>query len=123
MVAMSPRFRRPGSPWRLLVHEAGPAGVAHHVTDEAGVVGGIMLPATEFDELVVGRWLHTENMDSGRWWMNVGGVTVWIDVDRAGRARNVEVTGPAVTGAGEPDCAYRVAWNDLTTGSSPSATA
>jgi hypothetical protein len=35
-------------------------------------------------------------MDAGRWWMNIGGVTIWIAADRDGRPRNVAITGPAV---------------------------
>ena len=57
---MSPRLRRAGSPWRLLVHEPGPDGTAHHVTGGTGLPDTEhrqthVLEATEFDELAVGR--------------------------------------------------------------------
>jgi hypothetical protein len=70
-----------------------------------------VLTATEFDELAVGRWLHIEQMDSGHWWLNVGGVTMHIEVDPDGRPRNVEITGPDVSVDTAPECAYRIAWN------------
>lgn len=106
---MTPRLRRAGSPWRLLVHESGPAGVSHHVTNRP-TYGGSVLPdseqrethvltATEFDELAVGRWLHVEQMEAGRWWANIGGVTMRIEVDRDGRPRSVEVIGPEIPAA------------------------
>lgn len=50
-----------------------------------------VIPDTEFDELVVGRWLHIEQMDVGRWWMTVGGVVLHVDADRDGRPRQVSV--------------------------------
>jgi hypothetical protein len=70
-----------------------------------------VLEATEFDELAVGRWLHIEQMQAGRWWMNIGGVTVGIEVDRDGRPRSVDITGPAVHDTTAPECAYHVTWN------------
>ena len=33
-----------------------------------------------FDELVVGEWLHVENMDDGSWWMRVGDARLMIAV-------------------------------------------
>lgn len=101
-------LRRAGGRWRLLVHEwAGKLpdgtsyGTAHHVTNSAEF-GGLtpdseasrthLLPAhCEFDELVVGRWLHVEQKGPGRWWINVGGVTVWAEADRDGRPTAVNV--------------------------------
>jgi hypothetical protein len=118
------RLRRAGGKWRLLVHEwigAQPDGTtygsAHHVTNDPAFGGTHpdtvhsrthVLPAsTEFDELVVGRWLHVEQMNTGRWWMNVGGVTLWVEVDRDGRPTRV-TTYPAGEYADPvPGCAYR----------------
>ena len=37
---------------------------------------------TEFDELVVGEWLHIEQMDSGTWCMRLGDAEIIIKVDR-----------------------------------------
>lgn len=117
---MSPRLRRAGSPWRLLVHEPGPAGASHHVTNRP-TYGGNALPntdrrrthvleATEFDELAVGRWLHVEQMEAGRWWLNIGSITVWIEADRDGRPRAVAVIGPAGQESTAPACTYRLDW-------------
>lgn len=68
-----------------------------------------VLEGTEFDELVVGRrpWLHIEQMDAGRWWMNIGGVVVWIGVDRDGTPKAITVLTP---GEDEkvPGCRYEV---------------
>jgi hypothetical protein len=128
MNADTPRgtpIRRPGSPWRLLVHEyVGKQpdgtlyGTSHHVSNDREVVktegryrAGHQLPAnTEFDELVVGRWLHVEQMDATRWWMNVGGVTLWIDVDREGRPRRVDVYGPGEHAEAVDGCEYTESW-------------
>jgi hypothetical protein len=66
----------------------------------------------EFDELVVGKWLHVEQMDSGRWWMNVGGVTIWLHADRDGRPTHVTVYGPLDYAHPEPGCKYECAWTD-----------
>jgi len=130
---MSPRLRRAGSPWRLLVHEPGPDGTSHDVTNRP-TYGGTALPntdrrrthvlaATEFDELAVGRWLHVEQMEAGRWWMNIGGVTVWIEADRDGRPRNIAITGPAVHDTAAPECTYELNWNQPAPPQPPNAEA
>jgi hypothetical protein len=120
-------IRRPGGRWRLLVHDyvgRQPDGTcysnSHHVTsepnpppDEHGELNGrpfevthVSYPDAEFDELVVGRWLHVEQMDGKRWWMNVGGVTLWVTVDRDGNPKHV-TTYPAGTYAYRVDgCTY-----------------
>jgi hypothetical protein len=70
------------------------------------------LPAnTEFDELVVGHWLHIEAMDTTRWWMNIGGVTIWITADRDGRPRRVDVYGPGDYANPVDGCGYRLVWD------------
>lgn len=121
---MSARLRRPGSPWRLRVHEwAGrqsahglPYGVSHDVDDTARRrpdeewVRHVNLPGTEFDELVVGSWLHVEQMNARQWWMNVGGVTLWVTADRDGRPRHVTVLGPGEYDAPRDGCAYECSW-------------
>lgn len=85
-----PEITRAGSHWRVLVHQMlpkGRCGPSHEVSSES-------LPGTEFDELVIGQFLHLEQMDTGRWWMNVAGVTVWIEADPGGRPTSVNVYGP-----------------------------
>lgn len=71
-----------------------------------------LLAGTEFDELVVGRWIHIEQMDSGVWWMNIGGVTVWVRADRDGRPKRVTVYGPADWATPVEGCEYEVNWTD-----------
>ena len=124
------RLRRAGSPWRLLVHEwtgrspgrrEGGYGIAHRVTNEPGF-GGIpaedggwsrthVLPGTEFDEIVVGRFLYAEQMDVGTWHVDVAGVVLWVTVDRDGRARQVTTYGPGCYGERVPGCEYAMAWD------------
>lgn len=116
---MPETLRRAGGRWRLLVHGwvggTQKYGTAHHVQptpgrdDEGSRVH--VLPGTEFDELVVGSWLHVEQMDTGRWWVNVGGVTVLVDVDRDGRPRRVNVYGPGDYDDTVEGCTYGSVWS------------
>lgn len=71
-----------------------------------------IVPGTEFDELVVGSWLHVEQMGAGRWWMNIGGVTVWVDADRDGRPKRVSVHGPLDYDGPRDGCTYDCTWTD-----------
>jgi hypothetical protein len=122
--------RRAGAYWRLLVHgvpEVGQRmfGPAHNVysherdvkqhqktgewlgdyptKDEETVT---FLPGTEFDELVVGHWIHIEGMDTGYWWMNIGGVTVHVTADRDGHPKRVRVDMPGFYDEPVDGCAY-----------------
>ena len=118
------------------VEETGfPYGKAHHVTSDpefgrlpVSVMGKearaqadalrsersteTVLAGTEFDELVIGRWIHLEQMDTGRWWMNIGGVTVWVKADRDGRPVSVDVYGPHDYASPVPGCEYSVTWRE-----------
>lgn len=126
--------RRAGARWRILAHTIEPGGRygdSHHVASDRRMGGGtgedtsvevdgrtfwsrhLELPGTEFDELVIGRWIHLEQMDTGRWWMNIGGVTIWVDADRDGRPKAVSVFGPEDYAHPEPGCEYRLAWSDV----------
>lgn len=94
-------LRRAGARWRLLVHQIkGGYGVhSHHIEPNPEPDRHTSpfrthheLPSdTEFDELVVGRWLHIEQMDTQTWWMNIGGLVVHVTADRDGRPRAVRV--------------------------------
>ena len=107
------RLRRAGSPWRILVHRAGGDRAAFDVTgDAADTTAHTVLPGTEFDELVVGRWIHLEQMDTGVWWCNFAGVTVNVSVDRDGRPKRVDVFGPGDWAEPEKGCAYSVTWSE-----------
>lgn len=35
---------------------------------------------SQFDELVVGHWIHLERMDTRAWWMALGELRLWIQV-------------------------------------------
>lgn len=116
------RLRAAGARWRLLVHE--PSGRSHDVTSaparraaltarlgtDPDLTRHTVLPGTEFDELVVGTWIHLEQMDVGRWWMNIGGVTVHVRADRDGRPRHVTVHGPGDYDDPHPGCTYQLDW-------------
>jgi hypothetical protein len=83
-----------GSRWRLLVH-SDDGRRSHNVTSEpSDAKDSVSLPGALFDELVVDDWCHIEQMDSRKWWMNIGGVTVWVRVDKNGRPKCVDVYGP-----------------------------
>ena len=71
-----------------------------------------VFPATELDEVVVGRWCHLEQMDTGRWWANMAGVTLWIEADRDGRPTSASVFGPHDYDQPAPGCSYTVDWHD-----------
>lgn len=91
-----------GSPWRVLAHGYGPDGETH----------SIEVPDTEFDELVVGQWIHIEQMSNTTWWMCIGGVTVWVRVGRNGKPRSVSVFGPGVNDGPVEGCDYKLAWSE-----------
>jgi hypothetical protein len=64
--------KRPGGSWRLLARD----GDRNVEAENDGV----------FDELVVDRWLHLEQMTEDTWWMRVGDSRVDIQVLPTGRA-------------------------------------
>lgn len=131
------KLRRPGSPWRILVHEwlgkkhrsqgndACEYGKSWHVANDPRFGGGgedsewskhITLPGTEFDELVIGRWIHLEQMDETRWWINIGGVTVWVTADRDGRPKHITVYGPGDYDEPTEGCEYELSWSQESEG-------
>lgn len=111
-------YRRAGSRWRLLVHDMAPDGeygISRHYQshpDKPPLSTGDaekdrrlaevreqwsrteVVPDTELDELVIGKALHVEQMDHGTYWMSIAGITVWLRMDRDGRATSVDVHGP-----------------------------
>ena len=105
-VSSNPRNRQRGEETARAMRERKPDAQPQH--DWASY---ITLEGTEFDELVVGSWIHLEQMDTGTWWMNVGGVTVNIRVDRDGRPRVVDVYGPGDYGVSFPGCRYSITWS------------
>ena len=70
-----------------------------------------VLDGTEFDELVIGKWIHLEQMDTGKWWMNVGGVTINITADRDGQPKRIDVYGPGDYGMPAEGCKYSLMWS------------
>jgi len=112
-------IRTGGGRWRILVHERlkrhSPDevayGTAHSIGSSAKMAGKkrghvrpVILPGTEFDELVVGHWLHIEQQCSTVWWMNVAGVNINVTVDRDGQPKYVTVD--EADPGDWPDCAY-----------------
>jgi hypothetical protein len=114
----SPRkLRRAGSRWRVLVHE--PNGQSHSIahnprfgglTGDSDTYRNHTLPGTELDEVVVGDWLHLEQLDTGRWYLHVAGVRLAIHADRDGHPLSVSVYGPGTYLSAVEDCRYEVAW-------------
>lgn len=118
---MTRPLRRAGAAWRLLVHRhptGGPrSDLAYDVQSDRVKANGdtdhsreIVLPRTEFDELVVGHWLHVEQMSSGVWWMSIAGVTVHVGADRDGRPTSVTVQGPGDYDEPVDGCTYDLTW-------------
>jgi len=103
------RRRLPGTRWRFLAH--------HAPTRRGGMYGPPIDMRSDdadpsvFDELVVDRAIHIEAMSTAQWWMNVGGVTLHVDVDRDGRPRRVVVHGPGDYDDPVPGCEYRLTWS------------
>lgn len=70
------KLRRAGAAWRILVHEHTTDGPSSDMAidvqsdripgrDNSAHSKAIVLPRTEFDEFVVGQWIHIEGMDTG----------------------------------------------------------
>lgn len=142
---MTRPLRRAGSPWRILVHEwLGRNGETlygrqFHVGNDPAAVeqgskrtarlsklrpdlepatdttGYTILENTEFDELVIGRWIHLEQMDAGVWHIIIGGVVVTVTADRDGRPKQVSVYGPGDHDGPVEGCAYSVTWTEAGT--------
>jgi len=78
----------------------------------------VILTGAEFDELVVGQWIHIEQLDVGLWWMNIGGVTIHVAADRDGRPKSVTIDGPGHYDDPRAGCTYELrAWTDVPSGS------
>lgn len=116
-------LRRAGAVWRLLVHRHetdGPRSEMAHSVQSDRVRGRddgqwqktTVLDRTEFDELVVGQWLHIEQMDTGLWWMNIAGVTVHVKANRDGRPLSVTVYGPGDYAEAVDGCKYELVWSE-----------
>lgn len=126
--------RRAGGRWRILVHDYRGRllyGKSHHVQSHPDMHSRVLTPeqrqqveesrrkhstttvleGTEFDELVVGRWIHLEQMATGSWWMDVGGVTLWIRADRDGRPKRIDVYGPGDYADPVEGCEYSLTWS------------
>jgi hypothetical protein len=133
-------LRRAGSPWRILVHEwLGRGGTTlygqpHHVGNDpsapergaetvrrmnearpdlapaSDITGYTVLEGTEFDEIMVGQWLHAEQQDAGQWFIAIGGVVVNVTADRDGRPKRVSVHGPGDYDGPVEGCTYELNW-------------
>jgi hypothetical protein len=66
-----------GRKWRILAHNLRkPEPIRLSSDDHPGYV---------FDELVIDRWLHLEQMDTRQWWLAIGDDMVVITVDGDGK--------------------------------------
>lgn len=70
------KYGKPGYQWRILAHR-----------DEHSRV--TLANDGRFDELVLDRWLHIEQMSERAWWMRIGDAYVWVEVSQSGNARSV----------------------------------
>lgn len=64
--------------------------------------------SSEFDELVVGHWVHIERLDVGQWWMSVGGVVLHVEADSDGQPRRVTVHMAGLWEDPVPGCEYQL---------------
>ena len=81
--------------WRILCHtrdgsSAGTWSAGNHATENDSH-DDVQPQSTEFDELVVGHWLHIEEMDTRVWWIDIGGIVIWVHVRKDGRPKSVFV--------------------------------
>lgn len=125
----APRLRRSGSPWTIRAHTwtDGQQTPSHTISNREVPADsehhrGHLFPGAEFDELVVGRWLHVEQMDNRTWWMNAGGVTLHVTADRDGRPTRVRVDGPGDYDEPREDCEYSLTWTRPTASGTPTGT-
>ena len=97
----------------ILDLKTGPVAIALRpdLAPSADDTGYTVLEGTEFDEMVIGRWIHLEQQDAGEWWMSIGGVVVNVTADRDGRPRRVDVYGPGDYDGPAEGCAYSVTWS------------
>lgn len=128
---MSRKPRRAGSPWRILVHSMEPHGMSGdswNVASDSTFGGGdgrdtsvehegrtyhqrhIELPNTDFDELVISRIAHIEQLDVGVYWMSIAGITITVTADRDGNPTHVMVEGPGANDDPVEGCTYELAW-------------
>lgn len=103
---------QPGTSWRFLVHDDDDVQKSsdkpYHVTSHPQEYSDLVLPDTVFDELVVDKWLHVEQMDDDLWWMDVGGVVIWVTVGENGQPRVVRVVHPDEHAGPTPGCYYDI---------------
>jgi len=71
-----------GGKWRLSFQTG---GASQQISD-----------AGEVDEVVLGKWLHVENLDRDVWWVRVGDMRMDVRIDEHGNA-TVSVEGPLRT--------------------------
>lgn len=64
---------QPGASWRIFAKN----GAREFVAANEGI----------FDELVIDRWLHLEQMTECTWWMRVGDARIDIEVHPDGSAK------------------------------------
>jgi hypothetical protein len=83
-----PKKHRPGTSWRTLAHHEADDGMRHTTIETAS---SDHPDRTVFDELVIDRWLHLEQMDVDTWWMRLGPLDISVQVGRNGEALYVGI--------------------------------
>jgi hypothetical protein len=86
-------------PWRLLADaEDHSESFGTHRQESTPRERHVRVDA-DFDELVVGDWLHVEMMSEGVWWMRVGNAVLWVSNTKDGPSvRLTEGTASEVDG-------------------------
>lgn len=76
-------------------------GTAHSIASTPELAGSErehfrpqVLAGTEFDELVVGDAIRIEQLDASLWFVDIGGLSMDVTIDRDGRPRKVFVREP-----------------------------
>ena len=76
-----PKRHKPGTEWRMLAWSEDDTPIAASSDGTAGT----------FDELVVDRWLHLEQMSTRHWWMRLGPLHVNVVVGERGEITSILV--------------------------------
>lgn len=103
----------PGARWRVRAYGGGVCHDVGSVVPDHGdspYATAIPVEGSEFDELVVGSFLHVEQVDDYVWWLNVGGVTVHVTVRDDGTPEYVWVAGPEDYDSPREGCGYELTW-------------
>lgn len=89
-----PRKHRPGSVWRILVHERLGKGYGKTIDIDQDSYD---FP-TEFDELVIDHAIHVEQMNSRVWWLGIGPLMINVTIGERGQVKEIMVEDESLGG-------------------------